>query len=86
MFGAGLLLVLAIVVPPARLHSLDLETSLAEHLGYPVHIESAYWRWDPGPTVELRDAVAEQMTPAQIAEARRLARAWLESHGNEAAK
>ena len=34
----------------------------------------------------LRDAVAEQMTPAQIAEARRLARAWLESHGNEAAK
>ncbi len=58
LFGAGLLLVLTIVVPPARLHSLDLETSLAEHLGYPVHIESAHWRWDPGPTVELRDAVA----------------------------
>ena len=58
MFGAGILLVLAVVVPPARLHSLDLETSLAEHLGYPVPIESAHWRWDPGPTVELRDAVA----------------------------
>lgn len=57
-FGASILLALAVVVPPARLHSLDLETSLAEHLGFPVHIESAHWRWDPGPTVELRDAVA----------------------------
>ncbi len=58
LFCAALLLVLAIVVPPARLHSLDLEASLAQHLGYPVHIAGVHWRWDPWPTVELRDVVA----------------------------
>jgi len=50
--------VVAVVVPPARLHSLDLETALAERLGYPVHLGGAAWRWDPWPTVELRDVVA----------------------------
>lgn len=29
-----------------------------------------------------RDAVADRMTPAQIAEAQRMAREWLEAHSN----
>ena len=53
--------------------------------GVPQDIVQAYMWWDLAAAGVLnsrlnRDIVAERMTPAQIAEAQRLAREWMEKH------
>ena len=57
-----------------------------EGLGVPQDYIHAHMWWNivgtrgDATAVENRDIAAKQMTPDQIAEAQRMARAWLEAH------